>query len=101
MKLSKIKPRFAHFKKIYNEKSQVIDEALVLYFPKEHSYNNEEIFEFHLHGSKAVVSALFSELKKLGMRMAERGEFTKRAVMNGKLSLFQAEAINDLIRSES
>lgn len=79
----------------------MIDEGLVLYFPCESSYNNEELFEFHVHGSKAVVAAIFQELKGLGMRMAERGEFTKRAVLNGKLNLYQAEAINDLIRSES
>jgi tRNA modification GTPase len=59
------------------------------------------MIELHLHGSKAVVEAVFNELKQMKMRMAQRGEITKRAVTNGKLSLNQAEAINDLINSEN
>lgn len=63
---------------------------MVVYFPSEMSYNKQDMIELHLHGSKAVVDAVFKQLKSMDMRMAERGQITKRAVINGKLSLNQA-----------
>jgi tRNA modification GTPase len=58
------------------------------------------MFELHLHGSRAVVAAVFGELGRLQFRMASRGEFTRRAVLNRRMSLQQAEAIGDLVESE-
>jgi tRNA modification GTPase len=78
-----------------------IDHALLLWFPGPHSYTGEDIAEFHLHGGRAVREALFSALLELGLRPAEPGEFSRRAVENGKLDLTRAEAIADLVDVET
>src|ERR1700742_2693263 len=64
-----------------------IDQALLLWFPAPHSFTGEDVAEFHLHGGRAVREALFSALLGLGLRPAEPGEFSRRAVENGKLDL--------------
>jgi tRNA modification GTPase len=78
-----------------------IDHALLLWFPAPHSYTGEDVAEFHLHGGRAVREALFSALSELGLRPAEPGEFSRRAVENGKLDLTRAEAIADLVDAET
>jgi tRNA modification GTPase len=78
-----------------------IDHALLLWFPAPHSYTGEDVAEFHLHGGRAVREALFSALLELGLRPAEPGEFSRRAVENGKLDLTRAEAIADLVDAET
>jgi len=78
-----------------------IDHALLLWFPAPHSYTGEDVAEFHLHGGRAVREALFSALLALGLRPAEPGEFSRRAVENGKLDLTRAEAIADLVDAET
>ena len=78
-----------------------IDHALLLWFPAPHSYTGEDVAEFHLHGGRAVREALFSALSALGLRPAEPGEFSRRAVENGKLDLTRAEAIADLVDAET
>ena len=77
-----------------------IDHALLLWFPAPHSYTGEDVAEFHLHGGRAVREAVFSALAELGLRPAEPGEFSRRAVENGKLDLTRAEAIADLVDAE-
>jgi tRNA modification GTPase len=75
-----------------------LDDALVLWFPGPASYTGEDCAEFHVHGGRAVVSAVFEVLGRLpGLRPAEPGEFTRRAVINGKLDLTRAEAVADLV----
>ena len=78
-----------------------IDHALLLWFPAPHSYTGEDVAEFHLHGGRAVREALFSAFSELGLRPAEPGEFSRRAVENGKLDLTRAEAIADLVDAET
>jgi tRNA modification GTPase len=78
-----------------------IDHALLLWFPAPHSYTGEDVAEFHLHGGRAVREALFSALLELVFRPAEPGEFSRRAVENGKLDLTRAEAIADLVDAET
>jgi len=78
-----------------------IDHALVLWFPAPHSYTGEDVAEFHLHGGRAVREALFAALLALGLRPAEPGEFSRRAVESGKLDLTRAEAIADLVDAET
>jgi tRNA modification GTPase len=78
-----------------------IDHALLLWFPAPHSYTGDDVAEFHLHGGRAVREALFSALLELGLRPAEPGEFSRRAVENGKLDLTRAEAIADLVDAET
>ena len=78
-----------------------IDRALVLWFPGPDSYTGEDVAEFHVHGGSAVVGAVLEALNGLGLRLAEPGEFTRRAFENGKLDLAQAEGVADLIDAET
>ena len=78
-----------------------IDQALVLWFPGPASYTGEDSAEFHVHGGPAVVASLLDALNGLGLRLAEPGEFTRRAFENGKLDLAQAEGVADLIEAET
>ncbi|HWD57821.1 MAG TPA: tRNA uridine-5-carboxymethylaminomethyl(34) synthesis GTPase MnmE [Stellaceae bacterium] len=80
---------------------EAIDDALALWFPAPHSATGEDVAEFQVHGSRAVVAALTEALRGLGLRLAEPGEFTRRAFLAGKLDLTQAEAIADLVAAET
>lgn len=80
----------------------IIDTSLVLRFASPRSYTGEGVIEYQIHGGPAVVSALLEELGRFpGLRLAEPGEFTRRAVENGRLDLTQAEAIADLVDAET
>jgi len=88
--------------KLKNSKGEMLDEAVCIYFQAPNSYTGEDVLELQVHGGRAVVKNLLSELGKIkGLRLAERGEFTKRAVLNGKMDLTEAEGINDLINAET
>ena len=78
-----------------------LDDCVVLWFPGPHSVTGEDVAELQLHGSRAVVAAVSAALAGLGLRLAEPGEFTRRAFFNGKLDLVQAEAIADLVAAET
>ncbi len=78
-----------------------IDRGLVLWFPAPASYTGEDVAELQVHGGTAVVSALLAALSGLGLRLAEPGEFTRRAFEHGKLDLAQAEGVADLIDAET
>ena len=78
-----------------------IDRALVVWFPAPHSFTGEDVAEFHLHGGRAVREALFEALAGLGLKPAEPGEFSRRAVEHGRLDLTRAEAIADLVDAET
>ena len=100
---SKLKPRQATLKKINKiENNELIDRGIVIFFPSPKSYTGDDMLEFHVHGSKAVIEALLSEISKVdNCRLAEPGEFTKIAFQNGKIDLLEAESISDLIASET
>jgi len=83
------------------ETGERLDDGLVLWFPAPRSATGEDVGEFHLHGSRAVLAAVMQVLGRLGLRVAEPGEFTRRAFLNGKLDLLQAEAIADLAAAET
>ena len=84
------------------ESGEPIDDGLVVRFPAPRSYTGEEMAELHSHGSPAVIAALLSALGRLrGFRLAEPGEFTRRAFENGKLDLTEAEAVADLVAAET
>ena len=97
------KPRYASIKKIYKlNKDDLIDEGLILWFPSPNSYTGEDMAEFHIHGSKASINALQFEISKFdNCRLAEAGEFSKKAFQNGKINLLEAESISDLISAET
>jgi len=80
---------------------EALDDALVLWFPAPASLTGEDVAEFQLHGSRAVLAAVVAALRRLGLRLAEPGEFSRRAFLNGKLDLTQAEAIADLATAET
>ncbi len=80
----------------------VLDEALSLYFPAPHSFTGEEVVELHLHGSPRVLQLVLAALLEVeGVRLARPGEFTRRALLNGRLSWTKAEAVVDLIEARS
>ena len=98
----KPKPRLATLAKIKTLKNKIIDEGLVVYFPKKQSFTGEEVAEFHIHGSTAIIEKLLKELGKIkGLRPAKQGEFTKQAYLNGKMNLLQVEGLSSLIQAET
>jgi len=85
-----------------NGAKELIDEGVIIWFPAPNSYTGEDLAEFHVHGSRAVINAMHSAISKIkNCRLAEPGEFTKRAFQNGKINLLKAESIADLISSET
>ena len=96
-------PRVATLRKINKiRSSELIDEGIILWFPGPESYTGEDMAEFHVHGSKAVIDALHHSMSGVeSCRLAEPGEFTKLAFQNGKINLLKAESIADLISAET
>ena len=81
---------------------EVLDEALVLVFPSDHSFTGEDVVELHLHGSIAIISAVQSSLSEMaGLRQAEPGEFSRRAMENERLDLSRIEGLSDMIEAET
>ncbi len=93
--------RQATLVKVYAADGEIIDEGLLLGFPGPASYTGENSAELQLHGSAFVLDAVLRRCRQLGARLAEPGEFSRRAYENGKLDLAQAEAVADLIAAES
>ncbi|WP_457560024.1 tRNA uridine-5-carboxymethylaminomethyl(34) synthesis GTPase MnmE [Caminibacter sp.] len=94
-------PRLAKLSKIYDSNNELIDIALVIYFKAPHSFTGEDIVEFQCHGGVVVARMILEEVLKHGARLANPGEFTKRAFLNGKIDASQAEAIAKLIETRS
>src|SRR5882724_1078887 len=95
-------PRMATRALLRNADRQPIDDAVVLWFPGPGSATGEDVAEFHVHGGRAVLAALFAALSAFAdIRPAEPGEFTRRAFENGKLDLTEAEGLDDLIRADT
>ena len=96
-------PRMASLRKINKiNTNELIDEGIIIWFPGPESYTGEDMAEFHVHGSRAVIDAIHSSISKVkNCRIAEPGEFTKIAFQNGKINLLKAESIADLISSET
>jgi len=92
-------PRSATHRNFMGPAGQQLDNGLALYFPAPASFTGESVLELHGHGGPVVMSSLVGAAVELGARLAEPGEFTKRAFLNGKLDLAQAEAVADLIGS--
>lgn len=94
-------PRLASVTTFRDAAGQVLDKGLLLYFPAPHSFTGEDVLELHGHGGPLVMQMLLARCLELGARLAEPGEFTRRAYLNGKLDLAQAEAVIDLIDAAS
>jgi len=94
--------RKATYRALRDPGGAIIDHGLVLFFPAPASFTGEDVAEFHIHGSRAVLSRLLAVLTALpGLRLAEAGEFTRRAFEAGKLDLAAVEGLADLIDSET
>jgi len=94
-------PRHAHLTSLYNFNDELIDQAIMIYFAAPHSFTGEEIVEFQCHGGMIVAQEILDTIIAHGVRVAEPGEFSKRAFLNGKIDLTEAEAISKLIEAKS
>ncbi|MCP5417201.1 MAG: tRNA uridine-5-carboxymethylaminomethyl(34) synthesis GTPase MnmE [Chromatiaceae bacterium] len=94
-------PRMAHFSRFRDARGEVIDEGIALFFPNPGSFTGEDVLELQGHGGPVVMDLLLQRCLECGARIAEPGEFSRRAFLNGKLDLAQAEAIADLIESDT
>ena len=95
-------PRLATRVLLRDPNQQAIDDAVVLWFPGPASATGEDVAEFHVHGGRAVLAALFAALSAFeNVRAAEPGEFTRRAFENGKLDLTEAEGLDDLVHADT
>ncbi len=101
--VSKLKYRYANLYELkHNISREILDKALVIPFKSPNSYTGEDVVEYHLHGGIAVIDGVLDILASMdGHRMAQAGEFTKRAFQNGKMDLTEAEGIADLIHAET
>jgi len=96
-----LQPRHAHHAKFLDARGHVLDDGIALWFPAPHSFTGEHVLELQGHGGPFVLQAVLERCLELGARLAEPGEFSRRAFLNGKLDLAQAEAIADLIDAGS
>ena len=95
------KPRYAYFTEIKSD-GIVIDKPLMIYFKGPHSFTGEDVVEFHVHGGRGVINAVMGAIGKIdGCRPAEPGEYSRRAVIAGKMDLTKAEGLMDLIDAET
>lgn len=96
-----LEPRKATLTAIVDQQQQLIDQALLIFFPAPHSFTGEDVLEIQGHGGTVVLDMLLEHILSLGCRQARAGEFSERAFLNGKIDLAQAEAIADVIESQT
>ncbi len=96
-----LSPRTATLSNLYNKKNQLIDEVIVLYFQSPRSFTGEDIVEFQCHGGVVVANLILQTIIDFGARIANPGEFSKRAFLNSKIDLIKAEAIAKMIETRS
>lgn len=96
-----LRPHDRKLVKLIDRNNVLLDEAFALSFEPGKSFTDEQVVELHTHGSPAIVGSVLSELSFLGGRIADPGEFTRRAMENGKLDLAEVEGLADLIEAET
>jgi len=101
VKIPDVKSHTVHYGRILDNENELIDDVLVTVFRAPHSYTGEDSIEISTHGSPFITQKVIESLIKRGIRLAEPGEFTKRAFLNGRLDLSQAEAVADIINSST
>ena len=100
-KKEQFSPRYAHLSNVYNADDELIDEAIVLYFQAPFSFTAEDVVEIQCHGGFIVAQTILKACLSAGARLANAGEFSKRAFFNGRIDLSEAEAISQLIEAKS
>ncbi|WP_456485718.1 tRNA uridine-5-carboxymethylaminomethyl(34) synthesis GTPase MnmE [Hydrogenimonas sp.] len=98
---STLKSRYAHLCNLYDTDNELIDEAIVIWFKAPHSFTTEDVVEFQCHGGSIVAEEILKTILSCGARLAEPGEFTRRAFLGGRIDLTEAEAIAKLIEAKS
>lgn len=102
MNMDEVMPRYAYFKELKNDEGLVLDQALGLYFKAPHSFTGEDVVEFQVHGGSSVIDAVCETISDFEqVRPAEAGEFSRRAVVYGKMDLTGAEGLMDLIDAQT
>lgn len=96
-----IKPKMINYGHILDENREILDEVILLPFKNPHSYTGEDVVEIQTHGNPAILNAVLELIISKGARIASRGEFTKRAFLNHRIDLSQAEAVLDIIEAKS
>lgn len=96
-----LRPRYAHYTAMLDEHGRTIDRGIAIFSPAPHSYTGEDTLELHVHGSPVVATEIVRALLVFGARLAEPGEFTQRAFLNGKMDLHAASAVADVIDAET
>ena len=96
-----LRPRYAHYTSIVDERGEEIDRGVAIFSPQPHSYTGEDTLELQIHGSPVVAREVLRALLALGARLAQPGEFTRRAFMHGKMDLHAAAAVADVIDAET
>ncbi|HEX4367380.1 MAG TPA: tRNA uridine-5-carboxymethylaminomethyl(34) synthesis GTPase MnmE [Rhodopila sp.] len=94
-------PRHASLRRLHDPSGAMLDHALVLWMPGPGTYTGEDSAELHVHGGRAVIDGVAGALTETGLRPAEPGEFTRRAFLNGRMDLVEAEAVHDLVAAET
>jgi tRNA modification GTPase len=94
-------PRRASLRRLHDASGVMLDQALVLWLPGPQTYTGEDSAELHLHGGRAVIDGVAAALVAAALRPAEPGEFSRRAFLNGRMDLLQAEAVHDLVAAET
>lgn len=92
-----IKSRYAYFKNLRYDNGELIDQCIAIYFQSPNSFTGEDVIELHTHGAPAVIESVFEYLRGFGARMAERGEFSKRAFYNNKMDLTEVDGLAALL----
>jgi tRNA modification GTPase len=100
-KRDSLTPRYATLTNIYNADDELIDESIAIYFKAPHSFTAEDVVEIQCHGGYIVAQSILKATLKAGARLANAGEFSKRAFFNGRIDLSEAEAIAQLIEAKS
>lgn len=98
---SALPPRYAKLTKIYFSNDDLLDECILVYFKAPHSYTTQDVVEFQCHGGNFIAQSILQECLRYGARLANPGEFTKRAFLGGRIDLSQAQAVAKLIESQS
>lgn len=98
---SDVKNRYAYFTNLRDNDGELIDQCLLVYFPAPNSFTGEDVIEIHTHGAPAVIEKIFEYLTLLGMRIATRGEFSKRAFFNNKMDLADVDGLAALLDAQT